>query len=144
MNSRHQGQFWIGGYERRGDEARGTLTSVPFKVTHPFASFLVGGGPQPETRVELVRADTRRGRLPAPRATTTEDMKRVVVDLTPHLGQKIFIRLVDDHSGGWGHVNFDDFRFHDARPDVPPAPQRRAARRLSPTRASTPRRPRRR
>src|SRR5579871_905279 len=49
MKSRHQGRYWIGGYELRGDKPQGTLTSVPFKVTHPWASFLVGGGPWPET-----------------------------------------------------------------------------------------------
>ena len=44
MRSNHQGQYWIGGYELKGDRPQGTLTSVPFKVTHPWASFLVGGG----------------------------------------------------------------------------------------------------
>src|SRR5438034_8650837 len=37
MRSQHQGQFWIGGYELQGDQPQGTLTSVPFKVTHPWA-----------------------------------------------------------------------------------------------------------
>src|SRR5215831_17896583 len=43
MKSQHQGHYWIGGYERFGDKPQGTLASVPFKVTHPWASFLVGG-----------------------------------------------------------------------------------------------------
>ena len=47
MKSRHQGQYWIGGYEKLQDKPQGTLTSVPFKITHPWASFLVGGGPPP-------------------------------------------------------------------------------------------------
>ena len=34
-------------------------------------------------------------------------MHRVVVDLKKHQGKEIFIRLVDHHSGHWGHVNFD-------------------------------------
>src|SRR5690349_24460407 len=33
MQSRHQGQFWIGGYEKCGDKATGTLTGVPFNGT---------------------------------------------------------------------------------------------------------------
>src|SRR5437762_9965005 len=36
MASRHQGQYWIGGYEKYGDKPTGTLTSVSFKVTHPW------------------------------------------------------------------------------------------------------------
>src|SRR5215471_7583868 len=49
MKSRHQGDYWIGGFELHGDKPQGTLTSVSFKVTHPWASFLIGGGRSPET-----------------------------------------------------------------------------------------------
>src|SRR6266849_1388032 len=59
MKSEHQGDYWIGTFEKDGDKPEGTLTSVPFKVTHPWASFLIGGGAWPETCVELVRADTK-------------------------------------------------------------------------------------
>src|SRR5438034_10097270 len=45
MKSEHTGEFWIGGFERAGDKPQGTLTSVSFAVTHPWDSFLVGGGP---------------------------------------------------------------------------------------------------
>ena len=40
-------------------------------------------------------------------------------------GKEIFIRLVDKHSGHWGHVNFDDFRFHADKPNVAAAQGRR-------------------
>ncbi|HZT80056.1 MAG TPA: PVC-type heme-binding CxxCH protein, partial [Gemmataceae bacterium] len=118
MKSQHQGQYWVGGYERKGDRPEGTLTSVPFKVTHPWASFLVGGGPWPETCVELVRNDTREV-FSRTSGLEEENLRRVAVDLRPHLGKEIFIRLVDKHSGHWGHLNFDDFRFHAEKPDFP-------------------------
>src|SRR5262249_50732376 len=57
MKSQHQGDFWVGGYEIHGDAPHGTLTSVPFKVTHPYASFLIGGGPRATTSVQLIRKD---------------------------------------------------------------------------------------
>src|SRR5215213_4199068 len=44
MSSKHQGRYWLGGWERGGDRPTGTLVSVPFTVTHTFASFLIGGG----------------------------------------------------------------------------------------------------
>ena len=118
MKSQHAGKFWIGGYERLGDPPQGTLTSVAFKVTQPFASFLVAGGPQDQTCVELVREDNDQVIY---RATgdETESLKPVAVDLRPHQGKRIFIRLVDRSSGGWGHLNFDDFRFHATRPEFP-------------------------
>src|SRR5262249_32567457 len=58
-----------------------------------------------------------------------ENLKRVAVDLRQHLGKEIFIRLVDQHSGHWGHINFDDFRFHAEKPDLP---ERKAAQTLPP------------
>src|SRR5262249_23309230 len=121
MKSQHQGQYWIGGYERFGDKPQGALASVPFKVTHPWASFLVGGGPWAETRVELIRNDTQRVVFRAS-GIEEENLRRVVVDLNKLMGKEIFIRLVDRHSGHWGHINFDDFRFHEAKPNFPPRP----------------------
>lgn len=131
--SRHTGEHWIGGYELLRDTPVGVLTSVPFKVTKPFASFLLGGGSHSQTRVELARWD---GAEPTDAqsnrpdtdyrpdgktffkvsGTNREEMQPVVVDLRSRIGQWIFIRIVDEHRGGWGHVNFDDFRLHDARP----------------------------
>jgi putative membrane-bound dehydrogenase-like protein len=116
MKSEHAGEYWIGGYERGGDKPQGTLTSVPFTVTQPWASFLVGGGPyENQTCVELVRADTQQVFFRAS-GHETENLERVVVDLQPHVGKEIFIRLVDKHSGHWGHINFDDFQLHATRP----------------------------
>ncbi len=49
-----------------------------------------------------------------------EDMERVVADLSAYQGKEIVIRLIDREWVGWGHINFDDFRLHETRPDVPP------------------------
>jgi len=124
--SQHAGRFWVGGYERtKSDAGQGMLTSEPFEVTHPWGSFLVGGGSQSVTRVELGQAAdgeiffTASGR-------EVEDMRAVAVNLTKQRSKKIFIRVVDESSGGWGHVNFDDFRFHDSEP-VAIQPQRRVS-----------------
>ena len=87
MHSRHAGRFWVGTYERGGDRPQGTLTSVPFRVTKPFASFLVGGGSHDGTAVELVPEGHRQGRLPGT-GDDVEDMERVVVDLSPHWARR--------------------------------------------------------
>jgi hypothetical protein len=118
--SRHQGDYWIGGYENRhrpsdppgriqGDGPQGTLTSRPFAIKGPVISFLVGGGCDINTeRVELII----NGRVVL-KATgkCTETMERVLWDVTPYTGQSAQLRLVDASSGGWGHINFDDIRF---------------------------------
>jgi hypothetical protein len=117
MTSDHRGEHWVGSYEAHGDAATGTLTSAPFPVTQPFASCLIGGGSTDKTRVEIVNAANSHVLF---RATgpDNEKMRRVTFDLRPFAGTKIFIRLVDEATGGWGHINFDDFVFHDAEPTI--------------------------
>jgi len=46
----------------------------------------------------------------------TETMERVGWDLTPHAGKTGAIRIVDESSEGWGHINVDDFRFESTLP----------------------------
>jgi putative membrane-bound dehydrogenase-like protein len=118
MRSQHVGSFWIGTYEVVGDKPQGTLTSRLFRVTYPYASFLIAGGSQPSTRVEIVHAETGKP-IYQISGDDTENLKPVVVDLTAHMGKDVFLRLVDENSGGWGHINFDDFRLHDTKPDLP-------------------------
>lgn len=125
--SLYQGKFWLGGYEFKADTPKGTLTSAAFKVTHPYAAFRIGGGRDNSTRVELVRADTKKVFFKAS-GRNNEAMSVEVVDLRGHSGKEILIRVVDEHSGGWGHVNFDDFRFYPERPRFAGLPKTRAAR----------------
>src|SRR5262245_38880817 len=111
MKSLHRGEYWIGTYEVNGDKPKGTLTSASFKVTLPYASFLVGGGPMIDERVELVRADNNTVIFKTT-GHESEAMRPVTVDLHGYLGQEIFIRLIDNRSDGWCHLNFDDFKLY--------------------------------
>jgi putative membrane-bound dehydrogenase-like protein len=106
----------------------GTLTSIPFLVTQPYASFKVSGGALQDTRVELVQADNNKVFYQitgAGRAT----LQPVVVDMRDVINKEIFVRLVDNETGIsqipyigddiWGHINFDDFLFYTSRPNFP-------------------------
>jgi putative membrane-bound dehydrogenase-like protein len=126
MKSDHHGQYWIGSFEVLADEGIGTLTSVPFKITHPWGSFLVAGGPHPATKVEIVVKDGASERtIFRASGQETEDLRRATVNLTPYVGKQMFIRIVDQQKGHWGHINFDDFRFYPEQPSfaaaLPPA-----------------------
>ncbi|MEX0642221.1 MAG: VCBS repeat-containing protein, partial [Pirellulales bacterium] len=92
--SGHLGKYWIGTYEGDGDGLQGTLTSVPFKVTYPWATFLVGGGAHELTRVEVVLAENDKIIFQA-RGVDAEEMRPVAVDLRKHQGKKIYLRIVD-------------------------------------------------
>ncbi|GAB5405855.1 MAG: hypothetical protein Aurels2KO_40860 [Aureliella sp.] len=115
MFSLHRGKYWIGGYETDGDAPVGTLTSEKFVASQRYASFLIGGGSSDKTRVELWGASDSQPFYTA-RGRNVENLHRVVVDLRRVQGSEMFIRLVDESSGGWGHVNFDHFRLHARRP----------------------------
>jgi putative membrane-bound dehydrogenase-like protein len=115
MKSQHEGDYWVGSFEVSGDQPQGTLTSAPFKLTQPFASFLVAGGSHENTRVELVRTDTQKVVFKTS-GYESENLRPVVADLREHLGQEIFIRVVDQENGHWGHINFDNFKLHAQRP----------------------------
>lgn len=118
--SRHQGNYWIGGYENRhrptdtpgrvqGDGPQGTLTSQPFTITSNTISFLIGGG----CDINTVRVELLIDGQPVMKATgkCTETMERVTWNVVPFKGGSAQIRLIDASSGGWGHINFDDVRF---------------------------------
>lgn len=123
QKSGKEGEFFIGGFEVVQDSGKGTLTSEPFVVTHPFASFLVAGGKAPLTRVDIVRRSSETNEedvVYSIGGDEREEMRRVVVDLTDCLGDTVFVRLVDESDGYWGHLNFDDFRFHDSPPATSP------------------------
>ncbi|HET6424678.1 MAG TPA: PVC-type heme-binding CxxCH protein, partial [Planctomycetaceae bacterium] len=117
--SNKDGEFFIGGYEIVQDAGTGTLRSTPFRVTHPYGCFLVSGGETAATRVDVIQM-AGDGKDESVIATASgrnrEQMQRVAVDLRAARGKQIAIHLADESSGGWGHLNFDDFRFHDTPP----------------------------
>ena len=127
--SRHQGRYWIGGYEKyqglpdqkpggiQGDQPKGTLTSLPFTIPSGMLSFLIGGGNSYQTRVELLAAGQR---VFHASGRNTETLHRITWNLIPHAGKQGRIRIIDGSSRGWGHINADDFRFTGAK--KPPVP----------------------
>ncbi|HLY10988.1 MAG TPA: PVC-type heme-binding CxxCH protein [Planctomycetota bacterium] len=118
MTSGHKGEYWIGTYENGGDAAVGTLTSVPFKVTHPWCVFYVGGGAHENTCVALFTYPEKQ-MITRVSGDDHETMKPVAVDLSANVGKQIYIRLIDQNTGGWGHINFDHFRFFAEKPKLP-------------------------
>ncbi|TWU26026.1 PVC-type heme-binding CxxCH protein [Bythopirellula polymerisocia] len=116
--SGHSGNFWVGTYEVGGDNVQGSLSSVPFTVTHPYASFLIGGGGGKALGVQVVRASDDKV-IHHESGYNAEELRPVVVDLNEFQGEKIYLRILDHGVVGWGHVNFDHFRFHDQQPEFP-------------------------
>ncbi|MEV0243146.1 GH32 C-terminal domain-containing protein [Streptomyces sp. NPDC050674] len=100
---------------RSGDSTTGTLTSPEFTVDKKHINFLIGGGNHPAgsagpTAVELL-VDGR-----VVRSATGKDSEALSWtswDVGDLAGKKARIRIVDDNTGGWGHVNADHFVMSD-------------------------------
>lgn len=137
----HKGTRWISTghhannqpgsiFEGQVEELTGTLRSAVFTVPGPWISFLIGGGNEPDKlRVEFYFEIA----TPGPGATTLhvdgrtlthiypvtghgrELMRRVFLPVREYIGTRALVRIVD--ASTTGHLNVDDFRFHD---DYPP------------------------
>lgn len=115
MKSEHEGEYWVGTFEKSGDKPIGTLTSASFVADKPFASYLIGGGSDNSIRVELVDVQSDKV-IHRSSGRVSENMRQVVVDLASSQGKELLVRLVDEGTGGWGHLNFDGFRLHSIQP----------------------------
>lgn len=116
--SNSDGNYWVGGYEvNKSDSAKGSLTSKSFKVTHPWATARLAGGADTSTRLEILDTDSQKV-ITSLSGNNHEKMALQAIDLRKHVGQNIFLRVVDDSSGAWGHVNYDDFRFYASKPST--------------------------
>ncbi|WP_055713904.1 GH32 C-terminal domain-containing protein [Streptomyces torulosus] len=92
-----------------GDSTTGALTSPEFTLDRKHINFLIGGGNHPAgsdhpTAIELL-VDGQ-----VVRSATGKDAEALnwaSWDVSALAGKKARIRIVDDNTGGWGHINVD-------------------------------------
>ncbi|MGR6918015.1 GH32 C-terminal domain-containing protein [[Actinomadura] parvosata] len=113
-----QGAFHVWGFAANGDAATGTLTSSAFALSGSGQiDFLIGGGNNVnDLYVALVRASDG-AVLRKETGNDSEVYRRVTWDASAYRGQELRIRVVDQASGGWGHINLDDVRLDGAAGD---------------------------
>jgi hypothetical protein len=108
-----------GGDVTSGDAHKGTMTSKPFAVTHSYITMLVGGGAHVGKTCVNLLID---GKVVLS-ATGRNDNQMYPVrwDVRPWKGKMARIQAVDDHTGGWGNIGFDQIVFTDkADPSAKP------------------------
>src|SRR4051812_2186555 len=98
-----------------GDSTVGTLTSPDFRITKDHLNFLVGGGNHPAsseapTAVELV-VDGRVVRSATGR--DSEALNWASWDVRELAGKTAQLRVVDQNTGGWGHILVDQVLLSD-------------------------------
>ncbi|MCP4640021.1 MAG: hypothetical protein GY851_06300, partial [bacterium] len=106
------GKFFFTTLERADgnpdDSFTGVVESPVFVLTGPEMSLLVGGGKHATTYVALCTVDGAEVRKA--QGTATERMQEITWSAPELVGKKVFVRAVDKHTGGWGHITLDDFR----------------------------------
>ena len=72
-------------------------------------TFRVGGGNGTTTYVALCTEDGKE--IETTRGINQQMMQKASWDLSKYAGKKTFIMIVDQSTGGWGHVTADNFQF---------------------------------
>ncbi|MEZ6128661.1 MAG: glycoside hydrolase family 32 protein [Planctomycetaceae bacterium] len=117
-----QGTWWIGGYEKFngvegkpgetvGDNLTGTLTSREFTIRHPYITFRIGAGNLPGKVGVKLLVDGDETELAT--GVDSETMVSFSADVKALIGRKARLQVFDHETGGWGHINVDDFRATD-------------------------------
>jgi fructan beta-fructosidase len=111
-------QMEVSGYEGKGlvnsfykgDGTTGTLTSPPVKIQRKFINFLIGGGMHPgKTCINLLVDGkvVRTATGPNDRPGGSERLDWHSWDVSDLIGRQAVIQIVDQETGGWGHLNVD-------------------------------------
>ncbi|WP_233182146.1 GH32 C-terminal domain-containing protein [Paenibacillus sonchi] len=102
--------LWGFNEEAGGDSLTGTLKSQKFVLGgNGKINFLVSGGRDiDKLYVALVRASDGK-ELFKETATNYEEYQRKIWDASQYIGQELYIKVVDQSTGGFGHINVDDF-----------------------------------
>ena len=104
-----------------GDHSTGTLTSPEFRIERKFITFLIGGGGwEGKTCMNLVIDGkvVRTATGPNTKPGGSERLEPNGWDVTEFAGKMARLVIVDDATGGWGHINVDQIVQTDTAPPV--------------------------
>src|SRR5258706_8153627 len=85
-----------------GDRTRGTLTSPPFAINRNYVTFLIGGGAHDGKTCINLLIDRKIVRTAT--GDEAEHLSPFTWDLRELKDKSATLQIVDDESGGWGHI----------------------------------------
>jgi fructan beta-fructosidase len=120
------GQMAVDGYLGRrlvnsfhqGDKTVGTLTSPTFQIERRYIQFLIGGGKHPGQTCINLHSDgkiVRTATGPNAAAGGSEHLDWEQWDVSGLKGKSAHLEIVDQATGGWGHINIDQIIQTDKR-----------------------------
>ena len=111
------GKQLINTYYPDGDGLTGTLTSAGFKIKKSHIAFLIGGGGfAGKTCINLKIGGKV---LLTATGKNQELLLPTIWDVSAYKGKTAVLEIVDNETGGWGHINVDQIVFSD-NPAVDP------------------------
>jgi len=126
-----QGNSWIGTLEYSqgplqngwsgwsvGENAVGYITSYSFVVEGDSVSLLVGGGNFPDDAFVALYRTSDDSLLFRETGNNTDAMDRRIWHVEPLKGVSVYLKIVDNATGPWGHINCDEILEFFAPPDT--------------------------
>lgn len=124
------GQMKVGGFHGdrlvnsffNGDASTGKLTSPAFKLERDYLVFLIGGGGfEGKTCMNLLVHGkvVRTATGPNTQPGGSEELEPAFWDVREFKGRSVTLQILDQATGGWGHVNVDDIVQSDTKPALP-------------------------
>lgn len=117
-----QGQGLVNSFFE-GDKSIGTLTSPEFKIERRHLRFLIGGGGwEGKTCLNLLIDGkvVRTATGPNTEPGGSEALAPASWDVAEFAGKPARLQIVDDATGGWGHLNVDDIYQTNTKPAIAP------------------------
>lgn len=98
-----------------GDGPIGTLTSPPFSIQRHYITFVVAGGHYEHTTCVDLLIDGQV--VKSASGNNSDQLMPVGWDVRPWMGKRAQVRIMDEASGDWGHIDVD----HVIQTDYPEA-----------------------
>lgn len=117
------GKGLVNTYDPSGDGLTGTLTSPEFTITKGWIQFLIGGGSDKRNTCIQLLVDGK-----VVHSSTGKELERLEWaqwDVKKYKGDTAVIKIVDEATGPWGHINIDHIVMLD-RPSTNPADLKKA------------------
>lgn len=92
------------------DNAVGRLTSPTFTIEKRNINFLIGGGNSASTSLNLVVNGVT---VRSASGTNSEALRWKGWNVSEFIGQQAHFVILDNNTGGWGHLNIDHIMFSD-------------------------------
>jgi uncharacterized protein (DUF608 family) len=103
-----------------GDPPHGKLTSPSFPISRKHINFLIGGGSHAGKTCMNLLVNGKVARTAA--GKDNEKLEWHSWNVADLEGEQAVIEIVDEESGGWGHINVDQIELADERAGGPSGP----------------------